>query len=422
MKSKWDNDKITTCIYVVLTAAAIYIVITLLNNISNIWTFASSILHTLFALLSPILIAVIISYLLWIPVRALDKHLKKVFKKSHRGISVLLVCILLILTIISVILLIYFMIGGKLSQVISFQQLFQSIIDYVNNTNFNLDANYIQQQLSNLPLTDAVKESIASYLSQFISWLQSFFFNGMNNLFSSATTLISNVFSTCICIVLSIYLLLDKEYFIDLWNKLFFLCFRNSSIGKHLKNIASTFNETFTSYIRGQLLEAFFVGLLSAIALILLDVDYAVVIGIIAGITNMIPYVGPLIGTVLAAIMALLSGDFLLVLWVVIAMQVVQQIDNNFLQPKIIGESVELHAVFTMVAIIIGGDVGGLLGMLIAVPIFASAKKLISGWYTSHHFEEQRLRCAMSSPSQNCEKEQNKKKTPQKATRSSHTK
>ena len=158
-----------------------------------------------------------------------------------------------------------------------------------------------------------------------------------------------------------------------------------------MRKIGSTFNTTFTNYIRGQLLEAFFVGLLSTIALTLLDVDYAIVIGALAGITNMIPYVGPFIGTVLAGIMALLSGNFLLVLWVIIAMQVVQQIDNNFLQPKIIGESVELHAVFTMVAIIVGGDIAGLIGMLIAVPIFASAKKLISNWYTSHGFEAKRL-------------------------------
>ena len=391
MKPKWDNDKLIICLYVVLTAAAIYIVITLLNNISNIWIFGSTILHTTITLLSPVFIAIAISYLLWIPVRCIDKHLSKVFKKAHRGISVLLVYVLLAFGIIGIILLIYFMIGGKLSQTISFDQLFSSILQYINSNNLTFDANYIQQQLSNLPFTETVKENLATYLSQLITWLQSFFFNSINNLFSSITNLISNVFSAFICIILSVYLLLDREYFVDLWNKLFFLCFRDSRIGKQLRKIGSTFNITFTNYIRGQLLEAFFVGLLSTIALTLLDVDYAIVIGVIAGITNMIPYVGPFIGTVLAGIMALLSGNFLLVLWVIIAMQVVQQIDNNFLQPKIIGESVELHAVFTMVAIIVGGDIAGLIGMLIAVPIFASAKKLISNWYTSHGFEAKRL-------------------------------
>ena len=112
MKPKWDNDKLIICLYVVLTAAAIYIVITLLNNISNIWIFGSTILHTTITLLSPVFIAIAISYLLWIPVRCIDKHLSKIFKKAHRGISVLLVYVLLAFGIIEVILLIYFMIGG----------------------------------------------------------------------------------------------------------------------------------------------------------------------------------------------------------------------------------------------------------------------------------------------------------------------
>ena len=98
----------------------------------------------------------------------------------------------------------------------------------------------------------------------------------------------------------------------------------------------------------------------------------------------MIPYVGPIVGTVLAAIMALLSGNPLKILYATIAMLIVQQIDNNFLAPKIVGESVGLHAVFTMMAIIIGGSVGGLLGMLLSVPIAASFKVLFNNWYESY--------------------------------------
>ena len=98
----------------------------------------------------------------------------------------------------------------------------------------------------------------------------------------------------------------------------------------------------------------------------------------------MIPYVGPLVATVLAAIMGLLSGHPIKVLYAVIAMLVVQQIDNNLLAPKIVGESVGLHAVFTMLAILIGGNVGGLLGMLLAVPIAAAFKVLFSNWYENY--------------------------------------
>ena len=88
-------------------------------------------------------------------------------------------------------------------------------------------------------------------------------------------------------------------------------------------------NTTFSNYIVGQLLEACVVAVMATIALFIIGIDSAVMIGIIAGITNLIPYIGPWIGTALAAVMALLSGEPIKVIWVVIGMQIVQQIDNN---------------------------------------------------------------------------------------------
>ena len=98
----------------------------------------------------------------------------------------------------------------------------------------------------------------------------------------------------------------------------------------------------------------------------------------------MIPYVGPLVGTILAAIMGLLSGRPIKVIYAIIAMLVVQQVDNNLLAPKIVGNSVGLHAVFTMMAILVGGNIGGLLGMLLAVPIAASIRVIFNKWYDNY--------------------------------------
>ena len=98
----------------------------------------------------------------------------------------------------------------------------------------------------------------------------------------------------------------------------------------------------------------------------------------------MIPYVGPIVGTILAVIIAILSGSPIKVIYAIIAMIVVQQIDNNLLAPKIVGDSVGLHPVFTMLAILIGANVGGFLGMLISVPLVASFKIFFNIWYDKH--------------------------------------
>ena len=142
----------------------------------------------------------------------------------------------------------------------------------------------------------------------------------------------------------------------------------------------------------GEYKEAFFVGVLSAIALEIVGIDYAFIIGVIAGICNMIPYVGPIVGTILAAIMGLLSGNPLKILYAIISMLVVQQIDNNLLAPKIVGDSVGLHPVFTMMAILIGGNIGGLFGMLLSVPIAASFRVLFNNWYDSYIKTHEKLK------------------------------
>ena len=193
-----------------------------------------------------------------------------------------------------------------------------------------------------------------------------------------------NIFSFVLATALSVYLIKDAEYFADLWRKLFGLVFGKSAAGAKTTEILGIVDDTFKKYIRGQLLEAAIVGVLSAVVLYLIGIDYAIMIGVISGVCNMIPYIGPIAGTVLAVIMALLSGQPVLALWATAGMILVQQIDNNLLAPKIVGDSVGLHPVFTMLAIVIGGNMGGLIGMLTAVPVAASAKIVLGKWYDSH--------------------------------------
>ena len=232
----------------------------------------------------------------------------------------------------------------------------------------------------NIPFIDTLQP----YIIQIVATLQKYIMINFGAMTSNIMSIGSSIASFFVAIIISIYILKDSEYFIRLWKKLYYLIFRESRVGNKIEEIFRLVHDVFSKFIRGQLLEAFFVGALSAIALSLVGIDYAIVIGLIAGICNMIPYVGPLVGTLLAAIMGLLSGRPIKVIYAIIAMLVVQQIDNNLLAPKIVGNSVGLHAVFTMMAIIIGGNVGGLLGMLLAVPVAASIRVLFNKWYEEY--------------------------------------
>jgi predicted PurR-regulated permease PerM len=128
-------------------------------------------------------------------------------------------------------------------------------------------------------------------------------------------------------------------------------------------------------FIRGWLTEAFFVGIMSIIFLKILGVNFALVIGIVAGIANMIPYIGPFIGLVLALVVGVVQFQtFAIVVKIVIAYAVIQFLDNNFVQPLVIGRNVNLGPVTMVFAMLAGGQFFGFLGVIFAVPVTAITK------------------------------------------------
>jgi Predicted permease len=393
MKIEFDKKLFKYSMYVAITAVLIYVAFLILNNIGILIKDVFDIWDNLINLIKPLLIGIVIAYLLYPINRAIENFLKenKIYKlqngSARRVLAIIFSYILIIGIFLGLLLGIYFMIGGQISKNTTIANITQSISMYINNASFSTES--IKKTLDNLD--SSFVDTIKPYIISGIVSLQSYIENNLGNMTSYIMSIGSSIATFFIALVISIYLLKDYEYFLELCKKLYYLIFRKSKAGTKFTYVLGIIHEVFAKYLRGQLLEAFFVGVLSAIALAIVGIDYAFVIGIIAGISNMIPYVGPLVGTILAAIMGLLSGNPIKVLYAIISMLVVQQIDNNLLAPKIVGESVGLHAVFTMMAIIIGGNVGGLLGMLLAVPIAAACKVLFSNWYENYMKEQENV-------------------------------
>ena len=137
--------------------------------------------------------------------------------------------------------------------------------------------------------------------------------------------------------------------------------------------IASLVDDVLSAYIRGQLLLCLFVGGMATIALFLIGVPFALVLGLVAGILEALPYVGPILGAIPAVVVALLA-DPGSALWVAAAFFGIQQVENLVLAPRISGESVKLHPAMVMVVLVIGNELAGFLGMLVAVPVTAALR------------------------------------------------
>ncbi|HEU4869054.1 MAG TPA: AI-2E family transporter [Actinomycetota bacterium] len=138
---------------------------------------------------------------------------------------------------------------------------------------------------------------------------------------------------------------------------------------------------TVGAFFRGQLLVAAIVGVMSCIAFAIIGIPFWLPIGLLAGFFNIIPLVGPFVGGAAGVVVGGIEGGFPLALKAAIAMVVVQQIDNHFISPKVMGWAVRLHPVAVMIALILGASLGGIWGMLLAVPMMGVAKILFVHFY-----------------------------------------
>jgi predicted PurR-regulated permease PerM len=127
-------------------------------------------------------------------------------------------------------------------------------------------------------------------------------------------------------------------------------------------------------FFRGQLLVALFVGVASSIGLWAIGLPFWLLVGMVAGVFNLVPLVGPFIGGALAVIIALVGGQPLKALWAALVLLAVQQVDNHLISPNVMGRTVQLHPVVVMLALLVGASFAGLFGMLVIVPLVAVAK------------------------------------------------
>ena len=200
---------------------------------------------------------------------------------------------------------------------------------------------------------------------------------------SFAFGLIHILITLIIGIILSIYILLDMPKIQRSMRNLLPEGRREEIIG-----LAENVGNVLGSFFRGQLLVALFVGIASAVGLTWVKIPFAAVVGLIAGVFNLVPLIGPFIGAVPAVILGLLSGEPIRALWGALVLLLVQQIDNHIISPNVMARTVKLHPITVMLALLAAGSLFGLFGMLMIVPGIATAKMLAGHFWKKRSVRE----------------------------------
>lgn len=209
--------------------------------------------------------------------------------------------------------------------------------------------------------------------NQFAKFLSDFFINITNNLSKLVTNLFSFFAVLFIIPFLTFFLLKDSKLIVE-----GIINLSPSKYSELTKYVVSKTTHQLSRYVRGWILDAFIVGSLIAIGLTILGINNSISIGFIAGLGHLIPYFGPVIGGLPALIISLFQyGDFSMLPALIILFAVVYTFDNGIIQPKIFSKSTDLHPVVIIFLILIGNELLGLLGMLIAIPATTVIKTII---------------------------------------------
>lgn len=213
-------------------------------------------------------------------------------------------------------------------------------------------------------------DQLGASSQQIIAKILAFVKDSLPHLLNAGFSVGKGLVNVLIAFISAIYLLIDKEKMISQAKRITYAISHKKEVADRLIEVCQLSNETFGGFLVGKLLDSLVIGIFCYIGTSLLHIPYALLVSVIVGVTNIIPFFGPFIGAIPASFIILIA-DPIKAIWFVIFVIALQQLDGNIIGPMLLGESTGLSAFWVTVAIIVGGGYMGLLGMIIGVPAFS---------------------------------------------------
>ncbi len=219
-------------------------------------------------------------------------------------------------------------------------------------------------------------------MSMFQTWLRSEMIPQTNALMTSVTigvfNVIQAVFHILIGIMVSVYILFSREKFSAQTKKVIYAVMKPERANMTL-HIARKSNQIFGGFIIGKIIDSAIIGVLCFLGMTILDMPYVVLVSVVVGVTNVIPFFGPYIGAIPSTILIMLDSP-IKGLYFILFILFLQQLDGNVIGPKILGDSTGLSSFWVIFSIILGGGLFGFVGMVLGVPTFAVIYYIVRTW------------------------------------------
>ncbi|MBR5559132.1 MAG: AI-2E family transporter [Oscillospiraceae bacterium] len=363
MKVEWNRKYTTIAIYAVC--------VILIGLLAAVFLFRfTEITHKLkeiTAVLLPFTIAILVAVLLNPLLNLIEKKLlKNIAKRSTKRKLGILLTYILVLALVGWG--VWYLIPRTLESIMS---IYNAIPSYINDVGGLLTS--IIEKLPGGMLPDEMADMLQEAAQSIYTWLRGI----LPTVMMGITRVTSGLLNFVVGIILSVYLLYEKELFFAQGKKIVyaFLPERTADV------VVSTLRDggqKIGGFISGKVLDSLIIGVMCFIGMIIMDIPYVVLVSVVVGVTNIIPYFGPFIGAI-PSILFILTADPVKALWFAIFILALQQFDGNILGPRILGESTGLSAIWVIFAILFFGKHLGFVGMVFGVPLFAIIYALLKG-------------------------------------------
>ena len=389
MKIDWNRKYTTIAVYAVITALAIILVAAAVINFPAI----SSALGKLNSILTPVWYGLIIAYLANPILKFCEKHIfrfkvtTKHQKGTKRALSMILtlLIILMILTILLLLIIpqVYLSVIDLSSKMSGYIQSTTKLIneftagidnffaDSVFSELFGSDVNTISDFFNKYVDLEKLSAAFQDMITELTVTIKDHFPQVVGIFSGIASGFLNAVLGICF----SLYFLASKEKLIAQLKKLLRSVTSVNAYNSILE-LCNFTDKTFGSFITGEILDALIVGVLCFVVCAICGVPYAVLIGVIVGVTNIIPVAGPFIGAI-PSFLIIFIVDPVKALWFAVIILIIQQLDGNVIKPKILGQTTGLASLWVLFSITVMGGLMGLVGMIIAVPLFSILYSLL---------------------------------------------
>lgn len=360
LKKYMDSKYTKISVYVICTIIISFLLCIVISLSRGFFTKFFSVIGLI---LKPIITGGVIAYLLEPLVQWVQKKLKF---KNARTVAVVGTLVVILLLIVSLLFMAVAFISRQVSEIhfSDISQLLGEFSEQLNEIGTRVQNWFAEQGVNVGAITGSV-----------------------GGVISGITGTASNIF---FALIFSLYFMLDSDRITGYWDRVRGI-FIKPETRKKVHEILMDADHCFSGYIRGQFIDAILVGIVIFIAMLICGVPYAIVIGLLTGLGNLIPYVGPVIGFATLLIVCLIESAWGKLLAGGIVLAVILVLDGNVINPKLLSSNVEVHPLLVFVAMIAGSEVGGLVGMLVAVPLAALLKIEFDKFIDAKEAEKKRL-------------------------------